>query len=311
MSLPAADVVFYVTVVLLAPHLALALAAAGMPLVSASGGFFTAKRIKIFLDKFGQQITTFALLGGGYVFLLTLLAALALPFLAPQSAAFFFALPLPLPALAAPLILGAGLFLVYRGLWQRMKNNKIPHSLIGIASGLAFFATLYATVSAFRLLSLHTPPPLDARDFFFPPFNAFFWPILVQTLSLSLCLAGGFGGLYLVIRRIRDDFGRDYYGFTLKLAARWALFAGILQLAALGHVYNGLWPFASVHAASDLLAWTMTGSLVLWALSLALWAAAAFSSYALRLKWAILAAPLLAIAAVACQAAFFWPMFLG
>ncbi|NDY56151.1 hypothetical protein G3N56_05245 [Desulfovibrio sulfodismutans] len=311
MPLPVGDVAFYVTVILLAPHLALALAAAGMPVVSASGGFFKTKRIKIFLDKFGQQTTTFALLGGGYVFLLTLLAAVALPFAAPESAAFFFAWPLPVLPLAAPLFFGAILFLVYRGLWQRMKNSKSAHSLIGIASGLAFFAALYALVSTFRLFSLHSPLPLSGWDFFVPPQNAFFWPILLETLTLALCLAGGCGGLYLVARRNKDDFGRDYYGFTLKLAARWAFFAGLVHLATLGHIYNGLWPFATAHAASDLLFWSMTASLALWALALALWGITSFSSYALRMKWALFTAAVLAVAALACQSAFFWLLFFG
>lgn len=311
MPLPAGDAVFYVTVILLAPHLALALAAAGMPLVSASGGFFTTKRIKIFLDKFGQQTTTFALLGGGYVFLLLAALCAGLPFAAPEAAAFFSAWPLPVLPLAVPFALGAVLFLVYRGLWQPMKNSKAAHSLIGIASGLAFFAALYALVSAFRLYSLRTPLPLSGWDFLVPPQNAFFWPILLQVLSLSLCLAGGFGGLYLVARRTRDDFGRDYYGFTLKLAARIALFPGLLNLATLGHVYNGLWPFASVHAASDMLFWTMAASLALWAVALVLWGVTSFSTYALRMKWALVVAVALATAALACQAAFFWPLFLG
>jgi hypothetical protein len=311
MSLPAGDVVFYATVILLAPHLALALAAAGMPLVSAAGGFFKTKRIKIFLDKFGQQTTTFALLGGGYVFLLTAVLCLALPFLAPAAAAYFFTWPLPLLPLAAPLLLGAILFLVYRGLWQRMKNSKAAHSLIGMTSGLAFFAALYALVSAFRLFSLHAPLPLTCLDFFLPPANVFFWPILLDVLCLCLCLAGGFGGLYLVSRRGKDDFGRDYYGFTLKLAARVALFPGLLHLAALGHVYNGLWPFAEVHAAAETLFWSMTASLALWAAALILWSVTSFSSYALRMKWALATAPVLATAALACQIAFFWPLFLG
>ncbi len=311
MPLPVGDVAFYVTVILLAPHLALALAAAGMPLVSAAGGFFKTKRIKIFLDKFGQQTTTFALLGGGYVFLLTVLAAVALPFAAPESATFFFAWPLPLFPLAIPLVVGATLFLVYRGLWQRMKNSKSAHSLIGIASGLALFAALYALVSTFRLYSLHAPLPLSGWDFFVPPQNAFFWPILFGVMTLALCLAGGFGGLYLVARRTKDDFGRDYYGFTLKLAARWAFFAGLVHLAALGHIYNGLWPFATVHAASDLLFWAMAASLGLWVLALILWGVTAFSSYALRLKWALLTAPSLAVAALACVCAYFWLLFFG
>lgn len=311
MPLSAGDVVFYATVILLAPHLALALAAAGMPLVSASGGFFKTKRIRIFLDKFGQQTTTFALLGGGYVFLLVAALCAVLPFLFPDAAALFFAWPLPVIPLAGFFLLGAALFLAYRGLWQRMKNNKAAHSLIGIASGLAFFAALYALVSGFRLLSLHAPLPLDAWDFFVPPPNAFFWPILLQTLSLGLCLAGGLGGMYLVARRNKDDFGRDYYGFTLKLAARIALFPGILNLATLGHIYNGLWPFASVHAASGMLFSAMTASLALWAAALALWALASFGSYTLRLKWALVAAAAAAMAALACQAAFFWPLFLA
>jgi hypothetical protein len=92
MSLPAGDVAFFVIVILLARHLARPWPRPACP-GQRSGSFFKTKRIKIFLDKFGQKTTTFAC-RAAIVFLLTILAAAALHFW-PRIADLLLRLPAP------------------------------------------------------------------------------------------------------------------------------------------------------------------------------------------------------------------------
>lgn len=87
-------------------------------------------------------------------------------------------------------------------------------------------------------------------------------PWFTQTLSLSMGvvltgliwlygpgLAGGMSLLWLLIRRNRDDFGRDYYGFAARVCASFAAAGGLLAIMSatgfartLMHLYAG--PFA-------------------------------------------------------------------
>ena len=46
-------------------------------------------------------------------------------------------------------------------------------------------------------------------------------PMAVMYPLLSMASAAALSCAYLVLRRNRDDFGRDYYNFSLRLAARW------------------------------------------------------------------------------------------
>lgn len=256
-------VVFWAAMVLFATHLGLALAAAGIPCITSLVGLRTVKRLKIFIDKFGQQASTFALLGGFWAFL-ALCAVLALVrFLLPAKAPHYLGFPLPAAAVAGPLLAGAAMFLAYRGLWQRLKTRKALHAVIGLSATLLLWLAFYAGLAASRGLVLGFAPETDA-SFLFPPGGALFWRFLADGLAFSLALAGTFTGAWLVWRRAKDDFGRDYYNFTMRLAARVGFAGQALALGTTVWTALGLLPLAGelTSRLSMALALYGTGTLV-------------------------------------------------
>jgi hypothetical protein len=233
--------VFWAAMVLVASHLALALAAAGIPCITSLVGLRAVKRLKIFTDKFGQQAATFALLGGLWVFLALVCVLCIVHFLAPDSVRLAFGFPFPLAILAGPIVAGAGVFLVYRGMWQRLKARKSLHASLGLGATLFFWLALYAGLAILRPLAIDEPA-LDWAALVVPPGKALFWRLLAEGLSLSLFCAGTLTGAWLVWRRDKDDFGRDYYNFTLRLTARIGLVAGVVSLGCLVWAGMGLVP---------------------------------------------------------------------
>ncbi|WP_300163647.1 hypothetical protein [Solidesulfovibrio sp.] len=255
--------VFWAVMVLCAAHLGLALAVAGVPTITAVAGLAKVKRLKIFIDKFGQQAATFALLGGLWVFVALCAALAAVRFLAPAAAPYFAGVPLPLAALAGPVVAGAAAFLCYRGLWQRLKAQKPLHGSIGFAATLLLWLAFFAGLAMLRPFSLKLPAPTTLAALL-PPAVSLFWRFLAEGVALSLCLAGTYTGAWLVWRRDRDDFGRDYYNFTLRLAARVAFVGQILALFAMGWIVLGLLPLVGELSARLTMAVALygTGSLL-------------------------------------------------
>lgn len=235
--------VFWAAMVLFAVHLGLALAGAGIPLLTSLVGLSKVKRLKIFTDKFGQQAATFALLGGLWVFLVLAAALAALAFLAPAKAPYYLGRPLPLAAVVGSVLAGAAAFLAYRGSWQRLKTKKPLHGAIGLCATLLLWTAFAVGLAAARPLVLGLPPVVGLA-FPLPPADSLFWRMLALGLLLSIGLAGTFTGAWLVWRRNRDDFGRDYYNFTLRLAARFGFVGHVLSLAPLAWLGLGLLPLA-------------------------------------------------------------------
>jgi hypothetical protein len=254
--------VFWVVMVLFASHLGLALAAAGIPCITSVVGLRKAKRLKIFIDKFGQQASTFALLGGFWVFVVFGAVLTATKFLAPGAAPYFLGIPLPLAAFVVPILAGAATFLAYRGLWQRLKTNKPLHAAIGLSASLLLWFVFYAGLAAARLVALEQPPAVGP-GFLLPPGGALFWRLLLEGLAFSLALAGTFTGAWLVWRRNKDDFGRDYYNFTMRLTARVGFASHLIALVLMGWIVVGLMPFVGELNTRQMLATGLYGTGVL------------------------------------------------
>lgn len=233
--------IFWAVMFLLALHLGLALAAASVPAITSLTGLHKTKRLKIFIDKFGQQASTFALLGGLWVFVIVCAVLAALWFLLPEKAPYVCGIPLPLAAVAGPILLGAAVFLAYRGLWQRLKTKKSLHAVIGLSATVLLWVAFYTGLASLRPLSLALPAP-TGPEFLLPPAGSLFWRLLVLGIALSVALAGIFTGAWLVWRRNKDDFGRDYYNFTLRLTARIGFLGQIAVLAAMGWLVAGFLP---------------------------------------------------------------------
>lgn len=232
---------FWAVMLLLALHLGLALAAAAVPAITALTGLHKTKRLKIFIDKFGQQASTFALLGGLWLFCILCAALGAIWFFLPDKAPYFLGIPLPLGAVAGPILLGAAAFLTYRGLWQRLKTRKSLHAVFGLTATLLLWIAYYANLAAIRPFCLGLPPGIGP-EFLLPPPASLFWRLLALGLALSVTLAGVFTGAWLVWRRNKDDFGRDYYNFTLRLTARIGFLGQLASLAVTGWLVLGLLP---------------------------------------------------------------------
>jgi hypothetical protein len=231
---------FWAAMVLVASHLGLALAAAGIPALTALVGPRAVKRLRIFTDKFGQQAATFALLGGLWALVALSGLLVAAGFLAPVGQGPWRTAPAWL-AVTAPLAVGAAVFLAYRGLWHRLKARKQLHVLLGLAATLLFWLAFYVGLAALRPLAVPGSETGWAA-WLAPPGTALFWRLLAEGVVLSLFTAGTFTGAWLVWRRNRDDFGRDYYNFTMRLTARLGFWAGLASLGAMVWVCLGLLP---------------------------------------------------------------------
>ncbi|MGE4469396.1 MAG: hypothetical protein AB7D47_04610 [Desulfovibrio sp.] len=141
---------------------------------------------------------------------------------------------------ALPVLISWGLVLLFGGLYQStfksLRNRKTAHWLLGLPG-------LLAALAAFPLTLAVTPDLLQAfstgeaptqHPFTFPAQGSLVWPFVLQFGLLALALAGGLGMAFIVYRRHRDDWGRDYYNYALPMAARFAAPFMLLQLSGMG-----------------------------------------------------------------------------
>ncbi|MDL2272583.1 hypothetical protein LJC23_06080 [Desulfovibrio sp. OttesenSCG-928-I05] len=142
----------------------------------------------------------------------------------------------------------------------------------------------------------------ELTDFFFaiPP-ESFFWPVMLHMLPLAIGTAGAFGAFWLLIRRKRNDFGRDYYAFALPYSAKWALCGTLLSLGTVFYAYSRAGEFMLPelsHPPSILLA---TLCCALPALACLLWLLLIRSETPLRHKPGIVIALFALLAGVSAQ----------
>ena len=180
---------------------------------------------------------------------------------------------------------GTILILIYFGTWKVLKKNRKPlHILIGAIGLLCMKPLFWIPIIAARALAMDLNVPLVQA---IPPLDSILWPMGLQWAFLSLSLAGVLGLVYLLLRRNRDDFGRDYYKYALPVCARWALFPFIVILPLCGWLYVLIAPQVDITASLPLMA-----SLALRAFSLLfaalLWLIIMRSPNPLRLKGVIL-----------------------
>jgi len=264
--------------------LTLALAASGLPLASAALLFSPPKRVKVFRDKFGQQTATFCLLAG-MVSLASLAAAAAfLQVKQPAAASFWLGWPLPLAPMAGGTILSMILAGLYRGLWQNMRDNRPVHAAIGLAATLSGWGLGYLLLSFLRHFVVSSVEASADPSLFLPPSDSGAWFLAAAIPALSLSLAGSLGSLYLIRRRDKDDFGRDYYNYALKLACRWSLVPLLPALGALGVLLAQVWPVVRNLPARPFFFWSVAGAAAAYLMAFLLWALVIKNQNPLRLK---------------------------
>jgi len=215
------------------------LAAIGAPIMAVILEITAKARKKVFYDKLAQQVTAMTLV-------LYLLFILCL-----GSAAAFFSRQLPWlkdwfinpasPVMMFYITLGIALagLIPYKLSWKKLKKKKPLHVMLGSIGAIGGVATIHvATVimQKFFTLQMEGPNPAVPAVPFYTHFQAIPGKAGLCLAGIYLIMAMAFAaaasGLYLVLRRNKDDFGRDYYKFSLPVVSRWALLPTLVQAAA-------------------------------------------------------------------------------
>ncbi|MDR0466190.1 MAG: hypothetical protein LBH94_02400 [Deltaproteobacteria bacterium] len=112
----------------------------------------------------------------------------------------------------------------HAGLLQSRRALPRRRPLLGLLAVLASAAAVYAALLYLYLRAAApiAPGPPDLRDLLIPVAGAPFWAAISCAPFAALALAGGFGALWLMLRRIADDYGRDHYNLVIPWCAGWA-----------------------------------------------------------------------------------------
>lgn len=208
------------------------------------------------------------------------------------------------PALPMLIAWGTALLFgtVYAFTFPALRNRKFVHILIGLPGMLAALSTFPLTIAAapdlLHALAAGQEPPL--HPLVIPGPASLIWPFAVQFLLLGVALAGGLGMIFILYRRKRDDWGRDYYNYALPAAARWAAPFMLLQQGGMAWLLAGISP-----ADRDLLLHSAFGPVLgagalLAVICCILWICVWRSRTPMRLKGLVIAGGLLCWAAHLC-----------
>ncbi|MFP4167793.1 MAG: hypothetical protein ACLFSY_02960 [Desulfonatronovibrionaceae bacterium] len=167
-------------------------------------------------DKLAQQITRLGCIAVAAVALASILLAGLWSFgpertFRPETVQFLLFRIIPV------ILLATVFFLVYLSTWKKLKESKPAHASLGAIS-----AALMGIFLFLLLASIMTASPLyDLRNL--PGVRSVVYPLLLQWLFFALTAGGTASLLFLLIRRNRDDFGRDYYRYALRACSKWVL----------------------------------------------------------------------------------------
>ncbi|MFW5734132.1 MAG: hypothetical protein ACOCWR_03635 [Oceanidesulfovibrio sp.] len=289
------------------------LAALGGPFIAVVSEHAARAQKRVFHDKFAKQMATMSVT----------ISLCLLPFCLGGWAVLAFRHPAyVLEGVLSPLLgqaslsvlglLGVALLLMvqHQSSWVRLKEAKPFHMLMGWLTVLISAGGVFLLLALKRVM-LHYPEAFAADPSMASfvsgvrsiPMMSTIWPFFAAVILTAPVVAGGFGTLWLLLRRNMEDFGRDYYAYAFKRAAKFALIFGIPAACAVA--WHAVWlapritpeGLASIDLTHPI--WiafgVSVGSLLL---ACALWAVIAASKTPLRQKPAAWLAAVLALLAV-------------
>jgi len=304
------NVLYAAIMALVSLPLSIALAASGLPLTSALLLLNPPKRVKVFRDKYGQQTATLCLLAGIVSVVGLACGAAVIKIQFPAAGSFWLGWPLPTAPLAIVLVICAVLAIIYRATWQALKEKRAVQASIGVSATAAAWILGYLFVSFLRHFAATPSDPSTDPFLFLPPAVSYAWLLLPWVLGISLAMAGALSPLYLIYRRDKDDFGRDYYGYALKMAAKWATFSTLAALACQAGLFAILWPVVRDLPIRPSFFWGEGLGLVCLVMACLLWGLVLKNQNPLRLKLHCVAAFFLTVAGLAGVLASYAKFFL-
>lgn len=215
-------------------------------------------------DKLGQQVSAM----GGWLMLYTLLSAAAVVLYLMSVYPSLMEPWLQNPVLAAPTIAlvgwTAGFCLVYRWSWKALRDKRGPHLALGVLGVMGAVGTLGYSLAG-KLFAMRLPHghlgSIEVTDLLATMAEPLYWALLVQYVFLALACAGALALIWLVLRRRRDDYGRDYYVYAARACARWAAWTALGCAAAYGAMAGLVWtPMTGTQYAEPFMVFSGAGA---------------------------------------------------
>lgn len=235
------DIAVWTVSVPAAFFLLLLLGSAGLPFMALMGQNLAVARRRSFYDKCGRQMAQLTAIIAPLALLMLVLAVVRSVQMDPtllDSPLF-----LPLIALGA-LMLSSSIFsIIYALAWKRLAKIRLLHQLFGLAAGLGMLKAVYVAFCIARAMFIAGHPlpatgtPVELfRALLLPASPVLMLPCLATALCAGIAVTGIFAMTWLILRRNADDFGRDYYNFTMPWCAVWASSGYAICLAPLGYL---------------------------------------------------------------------------
>jgi hypothetical protein len=255
------------------------MAALGSPAVAVASEILAKTKGRVFYDKYGQQTAAMGLILL-LLFLVIQVGTAALVFTKfPQLAEHFRTSASPFTIAYAALGVFIVLSLPYFLTWKRMREAKGAHMTMGVVAALAAAMGIAVAVPAKLLIGL----PAETVQAPLAPLSML-WPMAAMYVVLCFAAASALSAVYLVVRRTRDDFGRDYYRFSLNLASRWAVGSTLAFLACQGWLFAALPDTFRTMTTETPLGMIWGAGCILGLVCTALWLVTARSETPLRFK---------------------------
>lgn len=186
-------------------------------------------------------------------------------------------------------------------LWKSLRNWRLCHQCLALLGGSFAGTALYAGLCLLDTecrIDQGLPPVVHMWQVFVPQDQSALWNVLYYLPGLAVGLAAGLGALWLLLRRKRDDYGRDHYNVMLPWCATWArnawglLWLVLLTFSLMDMLYG--WEDTAVHTLQPYIFQAL--HVLLWSVPALLWAITARSKVPLRHKLTLLLAQLIAMA---------------
>lgn len=207
------------------------------------------------------------------------------------------------------LLLSIGVLIVsvYYSLWGLLKNMPVLLSTIGMIGAAQNTIALASILCAIRLGKLANAPGMATfalPDLFPNTFNDPLYSVACYTIPLFFGMAGAVSACWLIARRKKDDFGRDYYGQMLPFCCSWARLGWfLLWLMVLVSSSLQIWRNYQLHTLDMEEIIVDCSRLLFWLVPVLLWTPIIRSKVPMRLT-------LLAFAALVVCMLFMLPYYL-
>lgn len=200
------------------------------------------------------------------------------------------------------ILLSIGVLLesVYYILWRLLKKMSALHCTLGVISAIQNCLALFAIILSIRYLKAASlaATAQNGLAYLLPAsFYSPFWEAVVYILPLIFALGAAYANIWLLVRRRRDDFGRDYYNSMLIWCCSWARNAWILVwLAYLAFISRNFFTLYQKGLLTNNILLHEVCLVALWLCPAILWGIVCKSQIALRHKLSLFTSFIIACA---------------